>query len=98
MVKTLPEVEQAIAEYEANLRGLERIIQEGSPEGKISARSKLLVTRENLGLLLKQRSRLTGGLAGLAGLGQSMNKKTLPIWMLIGLLAFVGMLFSSPSN
>lgn len=61
MVKTLPEVEKAIAEYQKHIRDLGRIAQEGSSEGQAAAREKLKKVRSDLDLLLKQRARLSTG-------------------------------------
>jgi len=94
MVKTLYEVEQAIAQYQEHIRKLEQIIQEGTPGGRQAAIVKLGEVRENLGLLLKQRTRLSKDLAGYQ-FGQSMEKKTLPILGLIMALAVIGLLFST---
>ena len=97
MVKTLYEVEQAIAQYQEHIRKLEQIIQEGTPGGREAAIAKLGEVRDNLQLLLKQRTRLGKDLAGYQ-FGQSMEKKALPILGLVMALAIIGLLFSSPPS
>ena len=68
MVKTLPEVEQAIAQYQIHIGQLQKVISSGSTSGKAAASAKLAEVRKNLDLLLKQRDRLAKE-AGLSGLG-----------------------------
>ena len=90
MVKTLPEVEQAIAQYQTHIGQLQKVIRSGSPSGKAAASAKLAETRKNLDLLLKQRDRLAKE-AGLSGLAQTEKEKLKPLLVVIGVIAFVGL-------
>lgn len=90
MVKTLAEVEQAIAQYQDHIRDLEKVSLSGSPKGKAEAKTKLAETKKNLELLLRQRSRLA---PSLSGFGE--QKKIHTISLVILAIAIVG-LFSRP--
>ncbi len=97
MIKTLPEVESAIAQYEGHIKSLSRITQEGSPQGREMAKAKLAKVRNDLDLLLKQRTRLVKtGLGYYHRLGQNDDKKkAIPALAIIGLLAIVGLFLTS---
>ena len=53
---TIASIDAAIAQYEANIRGLKRIIDSGSPQGKQAAKAKLKAANAGLATFRRKRA------------------------------------------
>lgn len=58
--ETVASVDAAIAQYEANIAGLKKIIASGSPQGKKAAKAKLRTANAGLATFRRKRAALVG--------------------------------------